>query len=181
MKVIITPTFRAAFVNLVQPKLNMQNKLKYSLVMLFDKNKDGELQEIHAEIDSIIKERWGEKIPKGLKTPILDGDTKTHNGFPGSWYINASTERQPAVVDHEVKSISAGEIYPGCYCKASISFWAYDNVQKGISCNLLNVQKVDEGESLLGALTTDPENEFQAITKPKLRTAVKFSSSPVKS
>ena len=43
---------------------------------------------------------------------------------------------------------NADEIYAGCYCRATVTVYSYDNRSKGVAIGLMNVQKVKDGERL---------------------------------
>jgi len=63
-------------------------------------------------------------------------------------------------VDKDVKPIfDQGEVYSGCYGRASIVFYAFNqNGNKGIACGLQNIQKLADGEPLGGKAR--PEDDF---------------------
>ena len=60
---------------------------------------------------------------------------------------------KPVVVDAFCNPISdPGEVYSGCYGRASIDFYGYSKQgNKGVSAGLLSVQKLHDGDSLGGA------------------------------
>ena len=77
---------------------------------------------------------------------------------------------RPGIVDKSVKPIlDQTELYSGCYGRASISFYAFNqNGNKGIACGLQNLQKLADGEPL-GArsradedFTTADDDDFLA-------------------
>ena len=57
----------------------------------------------------------------------------------------------PQVVDAKRRPADPGIIYSGCYCKVSISFFAFSvNGNKGIAAGLGNIQFLRDGEPLGG-------------------------------
>ena len=58
----------------------------------------------------------------------------------------------PGIVDVDHNPIlTRSEVYSGVYGRASISFYAFNsNGNKGIACGLNNLQKVRDGEPLIG-------------------------------
>ena len=146
-KKILTPEFRIAFNHLFEAKENLSGNLKYSVTMLFDKEK-ADLSEIKKIIKETAKDRWGSKLPKDLKSPISDGDEKDYNGFENSWYINASSDFKAGIVDAECQEIiDPSELYAGCYARATINAYAWENMgRKGVSVSVQNIQKIRDCE-----------------------------------
>jgi hypothetical protein len=164
----VTPRFRAAFVNLFEPKPNDEDpsaKPKYGVTMLFEEGED--LAEIKQLATKLMTDKFGTdkaKWPKGFNKPWRDqgekdknnpdASGKTYDGFvTGRLFFNASTAQQPEVVDEYVKPvISAKTVYSGCYMLAQITlFWYEKKGNKGIGVSLNSAQKVDDGEPLGGA------------------------------
>lgn len=95
------------------------------------------------------------------KLPIHDGDGLRQSGEPygaeckGHWVITANSNSAPEVVDANCNPIiSKNEFYSGCYGRASLRFYAYNqNGNKGIGCGLGNVQKLEDGQPLDGRTT----------------------------
>jgi len=164
----VTPTFRAAFVNLFEPKKNDEAeagaKPKYGVTMLFDESED--LAEVKQLATQLMTDKFGEKSkwPKGFNKPWRDqgekdknnpdAEGKTYDGFEsGSLFMNASTEQQPEVTDEGLQPVvSAKTVYSGCYARAYITlFWYEKKGNKGIGVSLGPVQKMDDGEPLGGS------------------------------
>lgn len=107
------------------------------------------------------------KIPKNYKNPVIkDGDEPNDDGETkpeeeGCFVIKARTDKnKPGVVDANLNPIiDESEFYSGCYGRASVTFGAYNNEQKGISCYLNNVQKLRDGEPF-GVSNSTPEEDF---------------------
>lgn len=164
----VTPTFRAAFMNLFEPRKNDDNpsaKPKYGVTMLFDDGED--LAELKNLAVQLMTEKFGTdkaKWPKGFNKPWRDqgekdknnpdATGKTYDGFVnGRLFMNASSERQPEVTDEAVQPIvSAKAVYSGCYMRAHVTLFWYDQKgNKGIGVSLGALQKVDDGEPLGGS------------------------------
>ena len=100
------------------------------------------------------------KIPSTLKVPLRDGDEERSDDpvYEGMMFINASSTRKPTIVDKELNPImSQEEFYSGCYGRASINFYAFNVQSKGIAAGLNNLQKLEDGESLVGGSTADED------------------------
>lgn len=158
---LISPSFRVSFPSVFAPSSGFDGQEeKYSVVMLFDKNTN--LDAMKEAVAQCAAEKWGNKIPKDLRSPFRDGDEKDLDGYKGTTYVKASSKTRPGLVDKDLQPIlSQEEFYPGCYARASLSVFAYDRTgNKGVSFGLMNIQKLDEGESFSGK--SKPEDDFKA-------------------
>lgn len=163
---ILTGEVRLSYVNLVQPKASEDGATpKYSTVLLIPKSDTATLQKIKkaiAEAADAFRARNGQaSLPTNPLTPIHDGDGSKPNGgdygeeCKGCWVINASSTIKPALYDSDgVELLDPNEIYSGCYGKALINFYGYNNRRKGIGCGLLGVKKLRDGEPLGGIRVT---------------------------
>lgn len=160
---ITTPKFRVSFPHVFEPKENLSKKLKYSIVMLFEKTID--LSALKNIMREAAKEKWGDKIPKDLRMPFRDGNTKAYEGYKDMIFVSASSIQKPGLVDEMVNPIiNREEFYAGCFARATVTAFAYDQMgNKGISFGLQNIQKVNDGEPLSGR--DKPEDDFEAIEK----------------
>jgi hypothetical protein len=167
---IMTPKFRVSYPNVFKPKRNELNgKDEYSLVALFPKGAD--LSALEKAIDQAINEKWPDpkKRPKNLRTPIRDqGDRDKGDGLPsgyeeGAKYLNLKTSERPGLVDQRVQPIiEPSDFYPGCWARATVSVYAYDQAgNRGVGVGLQNVQKVADGDPLGGRVKA--ENAFKPI------------------
>ena len=104
-----------------------------------------------------------------LKLPLRDGDIERDDeAYKGCYFVNANSTSQPQIVDRAVQPIlDRGEVYSGCFIRASINFYAFNsNGNKGVACGLGNIQKVKDGEPLGGRssaaddFATDPDDDF---------------------
>jgi len=175
-KINITPMGRISYPHLFKAKRNeLSNKDEYTVDILFAKNEDPKKDPINAirnTVEEAIKEKWPNKRPNGLVLPIKDGDgTKPKAGTPydeayhGCWFITLKNTRKPQVVDANKQEIlDEGEVYGGCYGRASYTAYAYDNKgNKGASLSLVHFQKIKDGESFSGTHTT-AENDFDVVS-----------------
>lgn len=113
-------------------------------------------------VNEVAKAKWGAKAPAVLASIKNDpnkfcwknGDTKpTLNGFPGNWFLTATNEERPLVVDRNKSALLAadGKPYAGCYVNLSAEIWAQDNnYGKAIRASLRTVQFVRDGDSFGG-------------------------------
>ena len=103
-KQVMTPVFRVAFPNVFTPN----EKKKYGLTLLFEKQGftgAAWLQEIVNEVlgQAQVVHYAGQQLPPSVRSnPLKDGDVPNSENkihFPGYYYMNASTNFQPGVVD----------------------------------------------------------------------------------
>ena len=167
---VITGEVRFSYLHVFEPyAAEVGQKAKYSVSLLIpktDKQTIRLIQEAVAEAtDQGQMSKWGGKVPKTLKTPLRDGDaekdTDEHPEYEGMYFINASSERQPGLVDsHKQEIFSADELKSGDYGLASINFYPFSvSGNNGIACGLNNLMKKRDGESL-GGTPVRPEADF---------------------
>jgi len=158
---VLTPEFRVSYPHVFKPQ-GMNNKpnsqKKYSITMLFPK--DADLGPIKEAMRQAKVQKFGEdktKWPKGLESPVTDGDSPKNadkEGYAGHWAIKASSneDQKPGVVDQNVEPIiNQGDFYPGCYARASLLAYIWDNeFGQGVGFILDHVQKMREGKSFAG-------------------------------
>jgi len=166
-KKVMTPTFRASFVNVFTPRMNEQSgKNEYSVKMIFDKGEDfAPLQEI---VKEAIRNKWGSNPPKGLKSPLKNGSESDLDKYPedkDKIIANAkSTLQPPGLIDVRTKQaiIDPNEFYSGCYAIATVTAYAYDkNGNKGVAFGLQNLCKMKDGEPLVSRSTA--EDDFASL------------------
>ena len=141
---------------------------KYSVSAIIDKKDTKTINAIKAAIEQAKKDsvgKWGGKIPPNLKTPLRDGDTDRPDdeAYAGCYFLNANSRQAPQVVDRKVQPIiDQSEVYSGCYCNVSVTFYGYNsNGNRGIAAGLGNVQFVKDGEALGGR--SKASDDFEAM------------------
>lgn len=187
-----TPVFRASYPTVFKPrKVNESDpneEAKFSLVMIFPKKftdpKEQQLFDaIMAECRRVAEAKWGSDrskwptttVPDGkggfhkvpaIMSPWHDGAEKEQEGYgPDFVYAAASSKRRPGLIDATKDVITDPSLfYGGCFARATVTIYAYDNKRKGVGLGLRNIQKVRDGEALGGA--TNPQDDFDAITPP---------------
>ena len=158
---IMSPEFRVSFAYVFTPQTGFDNGTpKYSLVMLIPKKTD--ITEMKRILKAAAVTKWGDKIPKGLRNPIRDGDEKELDGYKDMWAISATSKIKPGLVDADKTAILTSDVfYSGCYARATLTAFAYDQKgNKGVAFGLQNIQKLRDGEPFSGR--TRPEEDFDA-------------------
>lgn len=178
----MTSEFRAAYPNVIEPKLNtLSNKEEYGMTCLFPDGAD--LSNLIAMALAATVKKWGEdksKWPKDLQSPFKDqsefknNDTdKLYDGAkPGCKMIRIKSYDQPVVYDQQKNEIlEERNFYGGCFARATVSAFAFDQGKnRGISFWFNAVQKTKEGEPLGGR--SNPESDFEAIEELKNETVL---------
>ncbi len=161
---VITGQVRFSYANVWEPKSIDGGEEKYSVSLIIPKSDKKTIAEIKAAIEEAKQEgkaKLGGRIPANLKLPLRDGDVDRpeDEAYRNSYFVNANSKRKPQVVDKNVKAIlDQSEFYSGCYGKASITFYAFNqNGNKGIACGLGNLLKSADGEPLSGDSTAEDD------------------------
>lgn len=172
---VVTGKVRFSFVNVFEAKAFGEGQTpKYSVMLLIPKSDVGTIDRMKKAIDAAaqkaVSTKFGGRLPAVLKTTLKDADKDTdQDGMlfaekwdytKGHYILNVSSKNQPQIVDAQLNPIiNPVEFYSGCYGRASINFFAYNNQgNKGISAGLNNLQKLEDGEPL-GSITT-AEQDF---------------------
>lgn len=170
-----TPEFRVSYPNVFKAKKNdLNGKDEYSLVCLFKKG------EVMTELQTLAKEtiekKWGTeraKWPTPLKSPFRlqeerRKDGKMPEGYEeGAIFINLKASQRPGLVklgaDGKLEDIlDASDFYAGCYAKATVTCYAYDQKgNRGVAFGLANIFKTRDGDSLSGR--TNAADDFADV------------------
>lgn len=166
-KAIYTPPFRVSFPNVYRPSSYDGGAPKYSLVGLFYPAKFNDLhRKAWTEVGRIANEAALEKFKKPIKDfpdnfrkPFRKGEEKEHlDGYgPGCIFFSMSSKQAPGIVDKNKGIVLETDFYPGCWARASVTAFAYDNKGKGVSFGLHNIQKLGEGESFSGRIAAEED------------------------
>ena len=164
---VITPEFRVSFPFVFRPQKAMEagKDPKYAVTMLFPKGTD--LSKLKAAANAVVAEKWGAdktKWPKGMRTPFRDQGEKEFSGYEaGAIFVTATSKQRPGVVDAQVQDIiDESQFYAGCYARATIRAFAYDQAgNRGVAFGLQNIQKLRDGEPLGGR--SRPQDDFEPL------------------
>lgn len=161
MSKVITGKGRFSYFNAFAPKLNdLSGKNEYSLEFIIPKTDVPTITALKAAMKAALDKKWPDgKYPKGLKSPLKDGDTETKQDnsplgeqYHGQFFIRckASEAEKPGIVDAQGKDIlSANDVVSGDYGRVSVTAYAYSNAgNNGVAFWLNNVQFLEKGEPL---------------------------------
>lgn len=162
---VVTGKVRFSYVQLFEAKATDGGAPKYSVQLIIPKNDTTTLGKIRAAIteaaENFRKKNGAASLPAKPIDPLHDGDgVKPSSGEPygpeckGCYVmsISCSETQKPVVVDAFGNPITdPAEVYSGCYGRASVNFYGYNNRKKGVGAGLLAIQKLHDGEPLGGA------------------------------
>lgn len=149
-KRVITPEARLSYPYLFEKSEGMNGaEGKYQCELIFEPGAD--LSELRAAANAAAKDKWGDNIPKNLRSPFRKGDDdrEDKDGYEGRVFIGARSKDRPGIVVGRDRHACTdpSEIYGGCWVKASVTAFAYDTSgNKGVSFALNNVWKLRDGE-----------------------------------
>jgi hypothetical protein len=147
---------------------------KYSSVILLPKGYD--LSRLQSIMLTAAQNKWGDNarellVRKAIKTPLRAQAEMALNGKvgfsdeEGALFFNASSNSQPGVVDGKREPILEQElIYSGVIANVQVSCFAWQHATggRGLSFDLLNVQRVKDGPKLANA-KPDPAKVFDEL------------------
>lgn len=156
---VVTGKVRFSFCNIWEPKAPQGGgEAKYSVTLLIPKSDTATVEKIKAAMaearDNFCKRNGASALPIKPNHTLHDGDGVRDSGDPygpeckGCYVITVGSKNKPVIVDNMRNPVTdPGEVYSGCYGRASINFYGYNsNGKKGISAGLLSIQKLHDGE-----------------------------------
>lgn len=164
MSGILTPMFRVSYPNIFKPKYNkLNNKNEFSVEAVFPK--DADLTALKEAAKAALVEKFGAdqtKWPKDkdgksrLKSPFKDQGDKVKDGVlpehytKGAIFLTLKSTQRPGLVDATKQDIiDESEFYAGCYARAYVTVYAYDQAGNvGVNFGLQHLQKMKDGDPL---------------------------------
>lgn len=156
---VVTGKVRFSYCYLFEPQEPLNGgEPKYSVTLLIPKSDTVTVGKIKAAIaearENFVKRNGANSLPAKPNHTLHDGDGLRDDGEPyppeckGCYVIRVKSKNKPIIVDSFRNTITdPGEVYSGCYGRASINFYGYNAPgQKGVSATLLSVQKLHDGE-----------------------------------
>ena len=183
---LITPDFRAAFISVFRATSmknadGTTNKPKYSLRAAFPPT--AKLDALKKEAQAAAQEKWGDKIPKTLRSPFRLNEELENPiiGIGDDWVImsfSANEDRRPGIVDAKLQDIiDDADVYSGAWYRAQVRAFAYENAgNKGVSFGLQNVQKLRDDDPL-GNGRIPASKAFEPVDVPAMAGSGKTAKS----
>lgn len=175
------PPALGSYASIFKPKSFEEGKPKYQLVLIWPKKDKAQLAELQKAIVEIAQARFGtnaegkviDVVPLlkagKLKNPLRDGDIERSDdkAFANSYFLTASSERAPGIVDRAVQPVfDEGEAYSGCTFRASVALFAFDKKgNKGVAVGLNNLQVVAKGPRLDGKKSAEDDFKDFAVSE----------------
>jgi hypothetical protein len=158
-KKVVTPPFRVSFPSVFTKSEFGEGKPKYSVVALFypgkmnDKEK-AQFKAMQGLLDEACRGKFGKPLVEMAKNPnfkrgLRKGEEKADlDGYgEGCVFATLSTLNRPGLIDKEKQPIlSEEDFYAGCWARATVTAYGYDNKSKGVAIGLQNLQKLGEGD-----------------------------------
>ncbi len=170
---LLTPMFRVSFPDVFQKRVFQgqgEESGRYSCAALFSgfEVKEGRtIIKVPASWSPNDQEKWKaiiaacnkvsvEAFKKPMteldravyKLPFHRGEEKEYAGYgPGVVFFTMSAKNvKPTVVGRDLTiPLTQEEFYAGCYARASVTPFAFNNIGKGIALGLNHIQKLMEG------------------------------------
>lgn len=157
---VITGTVRFSYLNVFK-KGALDDK--YSVTLLIPKSDKKTISSIRKAIEQAKKEgiqdKWKGKEPKDLWIPLRDGDEEKadeHPEYTGMYFLKAKSDSKPILLDEYKDEITdETELYSGCWGRANITLFAFDNNMRGVAAGLNALQKRRDDEAFGGRITKD--------------------------
>lgn len=164
---VVTGKVRFSYAHVFEPVAMAEGQeAKYQVSLIIPKSDLKTLGAIEKAIEAakvVGKDKISKngKLIPGLKLPLRDGDEERPDNpeYADAMFVNCSSKIKPGIVDRDLNPImSQEEFYSGCYGRASINFYAFNNAgNRGIACGLNNLQKLADGEPLAGGSTAEAD------------------------
>ena len=157
-----TPVFRVHYPNVFTPRAQKEGQAaKYSVMAIWtpadfsavDKKR---WKELKAAMNAASEKRFGKvmkDLPRTFKLGLRDGAEKEDIEAcgPGTIFANLTTKNAPGIIGPDGLKLSLeegndDEFYAGCYARATVNIYTYDNEGKGLALGLNNLMKVKDGE-----------------------------------
>lgn len=163
----------------VKKAMDAKSEAKYSATFLIPKTDTETYNALKALATDTAMAKWGGNVPPGLKLALKDGDKwadeykakgKNHDEMRGHWVVRTSTSVKPGAAKRgengRAVDATPEDIYGGCYCCATVTAYAWSNSANGsgVSFNLNNIYKLEDGEPF-SAAASSPTEDFDGIVE----------------
>lgn len=180
-KKCVTPVFRVSFPNVFTPSAFEAGAVaKYGVSMLFtpaefteaDKKAWAAMKLLANDASMAQFKKLLKDLPPNFKQPFRLGEEKEGlDGYgKGVIFANATSKMKPGLIDRDKSIIADAEhFYAGCYARATVVAFAFDNKGKGVAFGLNNVQKVRDGARITSR--TEASDDFEEDLGPEASSA----------
>lgn len=171
---LLTPKFRVSFPQVFEKASYNNGTPRYSLTGLFypeafsegDKLKWDAIKKKLGEVclDFFKKDVKTMKEDRSFKIPFHKGNEKDYQGYGDPkmvFFSMANSKRKPQILDRSGNPITtenSEEFYAGCWARASVNPYGFNNIGKGLAIGLGNLRKLADDDSFEGF--TSAEDDF---------------------
>ena len=155
---VVTGKCRFVYCSVMSARKNeMNGKDEFSTQVLVPKSDTETVAALKAAAKEALMAKFGDKIPKNVRSPLRDGDTETKtDGSPlgkeyaGHFFCNVKSTAKPGAIDaHGNDLIGADDIVSGDYVRVSLNAYAYSQAgNSGVSFGLNNILLLKKGQPL---------------------------------
>lgn len=181
---LLTPKFRVSFPQVFEKASYNNGTPRFSLTGLFYPK---QFSAADTEKWAAIKKKLGEvcveffkkdiktmKEDRSFKIPFHKGNEKDYQGYGDPdmiFFSMANSKRRPQILNvngEAITSENSEEFYAGCWARASVNPYGFNNIGKGLAIGLGNLQKLSDDESFEGFTSaeddfgTDPAEGFES-------------------
>lgn len=171
---LLTPRFRVSFPQVFEKASYNNGTPRFSLTglfypKLFTENENAKWAAIKKQLgvvcmDFFKKDVKTMKEDRTFKIPFHKGNEKDYEGYGDPdmvFFSMANSKRRPQILDvngQPITSENSEEFYAGCWARASVNPYAFNNIGKGLAIGLGNIQKLGDDKSFEGF--TNAEDDF---------------------
>jgi len=162
---VVTGSCRLSYLTVFKPRgFAAGDPEKYSVVLLIPKKDKKTVSKIKKAIaDELLEGQekfWKGKKPANLWNPLRDGDEEKdsdeHPEYAGMYYLTAKSDTKPILLDQDGDELlDQSEMYSGCWGRANLSFFAFDNKTKGVGVGLNALKKTKDDTPFGGGMSRD--------------------------
>lgn len=184
---LVTPIFRVSYPVLKEPRGfrgadGMETNPQYSVMAVWDPKdfsspvEQKRWAQLRSELDRIAKTAFKlpfEKLPASIKRGLREGLERPDDVGEDKFFasLSARPAYPPGVVDRNKEPLDPEEVYAGCFARATIVLYSFDNVGKGIGIGLRNIQKTADGPRLDGQVSAAEDFKDEDSELPKIEGA----------
>lgn len=171
---LLTPMFRVSFPQVWEKQSYNNGTPRFSVTGLFfpkaftEKDK-AKWQAIRSRLAEVCQEFFKKdlktmKEDRTFKIPFHKGSEKSYEGYGDPdmiFFSMANSKRRPQILNingDPITQENSEEFYAGCWARASVNPYAFNNIGKGLAIGLGNIQKIKDDESFEGF--TSAEDDF---------------------
>lgn len=167
---LLTPRFRVSFPSVYEKQSYNNGTPRYSLTALFypksftDKE-TAKWKALLSALNAVSIEAFKKpmkELDRGVfKLPFHKGDEKEYQGYgdPEMRFCTlANSKRRPEILNANGEPVAEEDFYAGCWARASVNPYAFNNIGKGLALGLGNIQKLKDDERFDGF--TSAEDDF---------------------